>query len=179
MSKPVWLLDIDGVINAVAKRGDPNVWPADSWLSTVASANGSIWPILFSAHVRDFINEMAASGQVDVRWHTTWQKQALHFAQAVGIVELEVQDCPEFQQDAWIGARHGYSNRWWKIGAAERVVLDEQRRLIWTDDDLLWEANNVAHFRKDNLFIAPHTNLGLTNKALSSIREFVDAYAAV
>jgi hypothetical protein len=173
--RPVWLLDIDGVINAVSRDPDKNVWPAESWQRTVASAMNGDWPILFSEYVRDFINEMVE--RVEIRWHTTWQHAALGFAEAVGIVELPVQDAPEYHSNTWIGDRHGYTNRWWKIGAAERVVQEEERKLIWTDDDISFEFRSLSHFESGNLFIAPPTHTGLTQKNLRAIREYVDAAA--
>jgi hypothetical protein len=112
--------------------------------------------------------------RVEIRWHTTWQNAALGFAEAVGIVELPVQDAPEFHADTWIGQRNGYVNRWWKIGAAERVVQEEGRKLIWTDDDIDFEQHNVGHFEASNLFVSPPTHTGLTKKNLRAIQEYVD-----
>lgn len=169
-TKPVWLLDVDGVVNAVASKGDPNVWPKENWKSTRCEALNGIWPILYSQDVVDFINKM--SERVEIRWHTTWQENAVSsLAPKLGIVRLEVAYAPEF---------HDSRFAWWKIPAAERVVFEEERPLIWTDDDIAFEKRKLEHIEtKDSVLISPRTSIGLIPKQLKLIEEFVLSHETV
>ena len=40
---PLWFLDVDGVVNAIAARPDPGVW--DDWTSGRATVDGRPWAI--------------------------------------------------------------------------------------------------------------------------------------
>lgn len=166
---PVWLLDIDGVINACTRKPDTSVWPADAW--EAKKVNG--YPILCARPVLDFIVAVHKDGRAEVRWHTTWQKDAALIEQAFGLPSLPVQDCPEFNTRYEI-------DHWFKLPAAERVVMKEGRELIWTDDDLGYCKGGddwvTLQYMKDErrvLTIAPHDNTGLTPKHLHRIDEFL------
>ena len=77
MTVPVWLLDIDGVLNAAAKKPDRNVWPAADWIEGRAhEAGGAAWRILAARPVVDFIRGVHEEGRAEIRWHTTWQHDA-------------------------------------------------------------------------------------------------------
>jgi hypothetical protein len=119
---PVWLLDIDGVLNAVADGPDDAVWPVDQWVRADARCAGSSWPLLAARPVVEFIHRVHRAGLAEIRWHTTWQEDAAGVARALGLPEFPVEPCP------WFG------DRWWKLLAVERV-LHEGRPLLWTDDD--------------------------------------------
>lgn len=174
--KPVWLLDVDGVINAIARKGDKSVWPEENWRSASISAvldfdTNWFFPILWSTDVIEFICSMAK--KVDIRWHTTWQEAAsANLAPALGLPEFPVAEAPEYKD-------RKYGTDWWKLGAAERVVFDEGRPLIWTDDELFFWLSNARRlelaYKSNSLFIAPHQNIGLSLNNIKTIREFVDA----
>lgn len=167
--KPVWLLDVDGVLNAVAEKGDPNVWPQDHWLRTEAVEDSGIGPILYSTDVRDFIVEMAS--RVEIRWHTTWQELTLTLAETIGLPEFAIAEAPEFRDYGESSRKH----RWWKLGAVERVVKEEKRNLIWTDDDIYSEMPSIRPLTTGNLFLNPNPYTGLAKKHLTAIRKYVDA----
>ena len=46
---PLWLLDVDGVLNAVTGKPDRTVWP--DWQHGSAGADGQSWPIWVSPTV--------------------------------------------------------------------------------------------------------------------------------
>lgn len=171
--RPVWLLDIDGVVNACTKKPDRNVWPADQWIRGHAEANGHRWPILFARPVAAFLREVHESGRAEIRWHTTWQHEAAHVAELLDLPEFPVQDAPEFT------ARTG---EWWKLPAALRVVEDEHRPLVWTDDDAgdPWDLPRGDRARlaaaAPTLIVAPSHTTGLTPKHLRQIDEFLDTH---
>ena len=85
--KPVWLLDIDGVINAtVGWKGKPptQVWAASNWIDTVA-ADAIQFRILSARPVIEFVKLVHETGRAEIRWHTTWQHSAQNVADALGL----------------------------------------------------------------------------------------------
>jgi hypothetical protein len=167
---PVWLLDIDGVINACTRNPDKNVWPADQWRRD--QVNG--YPILIAQPVLDFITRVHEEERAEIRWHTTWQKDAVLIEKAFGLPSLPVQDCPEFAD------RRYDRDRWFKLPAAERVVMQEGRALVWTDDDIEYSisgkdagALGVMRQAQRILAISPSDMTGLTPKHLRLIDEFL------
>ncbi|MBF9129495.1 hypothetical protein I0C86_11020 [Plantactinospora sp. S1510] len=93
---PVWLLDIDGVLNAVTKTPDPNVWPLDQWSRGEASDGETEWPILFARPVADFIRQVHEEGRAEIRWHTTWQQEAGAVGKLLDLPTFPVQPSPEW-----------------------------------------------------------------------------------
>lgn len=143
MSKTVLLLDIDGVLNPMSKQAPTHVWKAADWNRTKIKADdGMEYPFLWSTPVVEWLTGLHQSGRVEIRWHTTWQHEALNVGQVLGLPEFPVQDCPEWEQACANGSalaadlvRQGVPP-WWKYPAAERVLTDEKRKLIWIDDDI-------------------------------------------
>lgn len=181
--KPVWLLDVDGVINALVRRGDyPMTWPEESWRLIEIQHGFKIYPIQYSTEVIDFINKM--SGRVEIRWHTTWQRHAIHLGTEVGLELFSVQPSPEFDGFPGLG--------WWKLQAAVRVARDEGRVLIWTDDDLnshhahqFWsELDDEDDFSPPEryiddpraLLIRPMGETGLRKENFDAIEAFVERH---
>lgn len=169
---PVWLLDIDGVVNATSKKPPTYLWSEDKWITTTVKNSMGEFPILTAKPVVDFINEIHDSGRAEIRWHTTWQEEALDLGDAVGFRSFRVADAPEY---------HSYGPRfmaqrlaagkptWWKLPAAERVVEEEKRPLLWTDDDIGWELRNYNLPMTDGFTVSPDSMTGLTPKHLKKI----------
>lgn len=169
---PVWLLDIDGVINATASKGDPTVWPRDTWRAEKLEAGGMRLPILVAQPVLDFITEVHERGLAEIRWHTTWQELApTVFAPTFDLPVFPVQASPEYG-DGWSESHPG---AWWKLPAAGRVVNVEGRRLVWTDDELtlFGSVPHIHGISEHALLVAPRQLLGLTGKNLKAIRGFL------
>lgn len=61
--RPVWLLDVDGVINVPWEEPQANVWPAESWIHLDKLHQ---YPFLTARPVLKFIEEMHASGLVEI-----------------------------------------------------------------------------------------------------------------
>lgn len=138
-AKPVWLLDIDGVLNATATN-IPSTWPGSSWHRVHIDG----FQITWSDKVVDFLKHVDAEGLAEIRWHTTWQERALDVGEAMGLPEFPVQEAPEWPPTGekvadWIRAARP---SWWKYGAAEQVLTVEKRPLLWTDDDI-WSSLNA------------------------------------
>lgn len=174
-TKPVWLLDIDGVINAVANKPDGSVWPKETW----HRKDVAYFPMLVAEPVLEFIRDVHRLGLAEIRWHTTWQQQAItQFAPAF--------DLPDFQLQEGYKEVNGV---WPKIYAYKDLRL-EDRPCIWTDDDLdnlsynddpdnwvrsaLPRSGSQNFLRRGNsLLIAPRPTLGLTRRHLKEIADFI------
>lgn len=169
---PVWLLDVDGVVNACTKKPDRNVWPADAWVHTEAQADGHAWPILAARPVLELIRRVHATGAAEIRWHTTWQEDTAGLEAALDLPHLPVQDAPEYR--AW---NLGRAADWWKVPAVERVLRDERRSVLWTDDDIDWnlrrDRDRLTAFGSLTL-ICPNERTGLTPKHLRHIATLLD-----
>jgi hypothetical protein len=173
---PVWLLDVDGVINILPQSGGGSQWPRDQCTERRVRSNGTQWTVTIADAVNDFIRRAHASGLVEIRWHTTWQHDALKLGQAFGLPEFPVQFAPELatRRTASVEDTHG----WWKYPAALRVVGKENRRLIWTDDDARFEMSPAERAALDRphrpaLIIAPVSRHGLMAAHLTRIAEFI------
>ncbi len=170
-ARPVWLLDIDGVINAWFRGVDPptHIWPQEQWIR-VEVDGFTLWA---ARPVLDFISEVHRRRKAEIRWHTTWQHDAEKVGTAFGLPHFWVQDAvKEFANQAEMLLR----GKWWKLPAAWRVVGQEQRPLVWTDDDIVdlndRETTSLTRAGK-TLLIAPTPAYGLTRSQLDRIAEFL------
>src|SRR5262245_1742733 len=119
---PVWLLDVDGVINAATRNG---VWPAADVVEVTAPSGGLAWVIRAAQPVLDFISRIHSEGLAEIRWHTTWQHEVVALAEELGLPRFAVQDAPEFHYGAGphdVNADGYEADGWWKYPAALRVV---------------------------------------------------------
>lgn len=164
--KPIWLLDVDGVINCL------NHYDRPPYIMKLCAANGRSWPISYRQAVVDFINRMATSGTVDVWWLTTWGHEApVDLSEKLGIVELPVASDP---YDTFA---------WWKWDVVKNFPEWHDRPLIWTDDDLRYCKDSQFWIKIGNesrpergghrLGIATDRLLGLTDENLSMIEQFI------
>jgi hypothetical protein len=180
---PVWLLDIDGVVNAISVDPHPAVWPADRWVRAKATCAGVEWPLLAAGPVLDFVRRAHLAGLAEIRWHTTWQHEAADVSRALDLPEFPVQPAPEFRSIHAVGGAAPVGATWWKLPAAQRVVADEGRALVWTDDDAEiqldgWTGEEQALRRtRSVLIVAPRTQVGLTPDDLLAIDAFLHASA--
>lgn len=173
--RPLWLLDIDGVINALAHGPLPDAWPERDWvqrlvITDIPGRGVMSLPILAARPVLDFITDVHRSGSAEIRWHSTWRTAAItSFAPALGLpTTIAMSVAPEWSERP-IG-------QWWKLGAAERAVA-AGRRLIWTDDDLRVYGDETEHVASaGNLLLGPYGDTGLTPDELARIAGFLDQH---
>jgi hypothetical protein len=177
---PVWLLDIDGVINAIADEPDPCVWPAGRWARATATCAGIEWPLLAARPVLEFVRKVHRTGRAEIRWHTTWQHDAARVARALGLPDFPVQPVPELAsyQPQPVGGAAPVGPAWWKLAAAERVIGAEERPLVWTDDDAdaqlrRWGMEHPLYRIPAALIVCPRTEVGLTDCDLLAIDAFL------
>lgn len=60
---PVWLLDVDGVVSAIAEKGDPAVWPRGAWRSLPLG----MLPLLVADPVLAFLRQVHTLGAAELR----------------------------------------------------------------------------------------------------------------
>lgn len=174
--KPVWLLDIDGVLNAISGKPPTYLWSDDKWIQTTLTNSMGDFPILTAKPVVDFINEIHDSGRAEIRWHTTWQEEALDFGDAVGLRSFKVVLSPEFHEygPRFVAQQIAAGKpKWWKFPAAERVIDEEKRPLLWTDDDISWELRNYPWNPVEPGVVSPDPATGLTPKHLKFIDKWL------
>lgn len=170
--KPVILLDIDDVINIFGYKPDETIWR--KWERGSAYAHGRAWGLLWAPALIDAITEIHTAGLAEIRWHTTWQHEALNFGAEVGLPDFPIQE-----------ARVHGGQPWWKIAAAERVLAAEGRALVWLDDQIngfhLGEHfNSYIHHDfggvPNLLAIAPRPHQGLTPRHMAQVTERLTAW---
>ncbi|GAB7044965.1 HAD domain-containing protein [Catenuloplanes indicus] len=167
MTPPVWLLDVDGVINA--KRPG---WSGPPLRRDVYSpADDYTYPIRFAPPLIERLRELITAERVEVRWCTTWCPEA-HLLERIWSLPplaaaLTRQPLPR-----------GPECRPLKYRAARDVLHAEGRRLIWTDDEALpaaGPARDALTAGGRALLIAPDSRRGLQPADLDAVEEFAAA----
>lgn len=183
MNRPLLLLDVDGVLNALGQP-NPSVWP--EWERGWATADGSSWPILFAPAVIERLASWQREGRVEVQWLTTWGHDANDDLRTLlGLPELAVagtyQDEDDAGSAAGAGASHAavapsapdpLSGRWWKYDVVRRLLAAQpERLLIWVDDELQpGSAFRVWSDQQPSLrAVGPDPEVGLTPDDLAGI----------
>lgn len=193
MAEPVILLDFDGVLNAFATFSKvpgtenymppkmlANLWPTDTWRHIEWQALGETWPIKWSTDVVRQVNALHGDGY-EIRWHSTWQTSILPLARHMGLPELPIHTAPEADEHegqlAAVLMREGKPG-WWKYPAAERVLTDEQRPLIWIDDDLTHKVTRMHRGKMGQmgrfLPLMPDETTGLTPRHFRLLGIFLE-----
>ena len=188
--RPLLLLDVDGVLNAVTPRPDPDVWP--DWREGTASAAGRTWPIRWSPSVVDAV--AGWRGAAEVQWLTTWGHEANGgLRELLGLPELPVAGT---HADADVPPQPGepdpllpgslasmtpaapdeLTGRWWKFDLVRRIVrADPTRPLVWVDDDLAGQAGVREWVQRESrcLLVVPSPQIGLSPDDLAAITAFL------
>lgn len=159
---PVWLLDVDGVLNATQAG-----WSAAPRTASVTDQWQMTWKLRWSPKLLSRIHQLHLDGAVEVVWCTTWCPSAHLLERLWGWPEL---------RRSWTGDLHGYYAVEEKRAAA-RKVLAGGRRLIWTDDDAFPQRGPFVDELLDTgraLLIKPRPRRGLRPEHL----ELIEAFAA-
>lgn len=185
MRNPVWLLDFDGVVNALSRR-PPKTVGYREWRSarvempseTRRSGKPVVYPLLWSPTVVSVITRAVDAG-VDVRWLTTWREHTRMLPEIIpGLPELPWIDesCLPPAVAATLDPAVGDLSVQWKIECAKATV-GEDVPVLWTDDSILVGvfARRWARTRKRGLTTAftPRPNLGLIPRDLSVVADWV------
>lgn len=157
--KPIWLLDIDGVVNC-GNRTPPTHLGYNFLEFKQRAGDGYEYNMIVAKEVVDFIDEMSDFFQIV--WCTTWQQDANAFGKKIGLKEFP-----------WIDeSKLPYSQYHWKRAAFEKFQ-EAGHSVLWTDDDIRKFYNYPRKVAFDNcLLIWPSTFEGLCPRHLDKIREF-------
>ena len=184
MVQPIWLLDFDGVVNALSKRGGRTYW--SDWNSaavehpygeTTRSGQAVRLPLLWSQTVIDAIAG-AAAARVNVQWLSTWREHtALLPAVIAGLPELPWLD-EKILHTATVEELDPklrmYSGPW-KVQVAKAFVCDEAP-LLWTEDSLTVDVLSESWRRSRSgptEFVRPRPSSGLVRREVQAISEWV------
>lgn len=160
---PVWLLDVDGVINATRPGWGAAPRRAPVWSAT----DGRSYPLRWAPPLVDRIRRLHDSGAVEVRWCSTWCPDADSLEQLWRLpVLVRALDADPMPRGA---------ECWALKLAAARAVLAEERSLIWTDDEATpAEGPIYDELTADGraLLVTPLASRGLQPDDLDRIEEF-------
>lgn len=161
---PVLLLDVDGVVNAMQPGWGGTPRKAGAW----SASDSYEYTIRWAPALVDRIRDLHKAGTVEVRWCTTWCADADVLERLWRLPPLE---------RAFTDPIKGRAASMAKLAAA-RQVLDDGRRLIWTDDvevptsgDLFDELTKSGRA----LLIRPSGRRGLQPDDLDAIEAFAKA----
>lgn len=170
--KAVWLLDIDGVVNALkpTKTEREFSWPGAEWVEGRADTfGGDQFPITASVPLLEYIRRVHAENLVEIRWLTTWGSGAEHLCKLLDLPMFPVQLEPPAN---W----RDHRLIWWKLPEARKVFYSEQRPVIWTDDDAAWYVPRGTRrsLRRDGmLLITPSEHHGLTATDVEAVDRYI------
>jgi hypothetical protein len=158
--RPVWLLDVDGVLNAdYAVDGD---WPSQT--GRIVTADNRAWPFTWAPGLIRRVKALAANGSVDIVWATTWCPWAEALEALWGLPAFtRAWDRPLFGPDALAAKR----DAWKEARLSPRPV-------IHTDDQA---AEDIDDSAAELLGIRPHHSVGLTRTDMGRIERFASIYA--
>ena len=174
---PLLLLDVDGVLNALA-GGDPQVWP--EWRAGRATADGRAWPIRWAPAVVDRLRGWHEQGRVELQWLTTWGHDAnLELRVLLDLPALEVAGTHDEEPSAGSPEHEGavahaavapaapdeLTGRWWKHDVVRRLRRAQpERGLLWVDDELHDRRSPYVAWAERHGVVAlgPHPLTGLT-----------------
>lgn len=158
---PVWLLDVDGVINA-RKPG----WSArPSRRHAYASCSRQQLPLWYAPALLARIRAAHAAGLAEIRWATTWCCEVDALEKAFSL--------PHFEP-CWTDHINGRAAAMAKLACAAQVLADG-RRLVWTDDSetpTSGETYERLTFDGRALLIAPNPARGLQPDDMDRIEAF-------
>jgi hypothetical protein len=160
--RPIWLLDVDGVINA-SKPG----WGGPPRKREVFSkSSGRSFTIRWAPDLITRIRRIHRERLAEIRWCTTWCADASSLEAALSL--------PAFSR-AFTEPINGRAAAMAKLASASQV-LAEKRRLVWTDDSETPESGELYDrltFDGQALLIAPHPSRGLQPEDLDAIEAFL------
>lgn len=170
--EPIWLLDIDGVINADPYKVPAHVWPEDQWIQRLAAGATKDWLITAAQPVLDFICRVHEEKLAEIVWLTTWQNHANNVSDALFLPHFRVLENP-----MWDGTRYA-GKGWWKL-AEFFDQLSLGRPILWTDDDISTEILGLVRAGSDpdgpqSFLICPKGSEGLGPWHLRKIAKFLN-----
>jgi HAD domain in Swiss Army Knife RNA repair proteins len=162
---PIWLLDVDGVLNA---------WDGNGTCPPgFRQKRCNNYQITYHPDRIARLRKMHEDGLVEIRWLTTWGSAANTFLGTIGVpTDLVVVAEPPHD----LGG-----DQWWKLPhVRDLVAANPDRTFVWTDDDIRYYPEAPRWLRtaaaENVLAIAPDTNTGLTDGHLDTIEAWLKGW---
>jgi hypothetical protein len=158
---PVWLLDVDGVINASKPGWGGPPRTGRCW----SNSDNYEYTMRWAPPLIERIRRLHKTGTVELRWCTTWCADATALERLWMLPPLERAFPDPLREGAASVA---------KLAAARRVLADG-RRLIWTDDTEVPQGGDVHDELTASgraLLIRPRGSIGLQPEHLDRIEAF-------
>lgn len=158
--KPVWLLDVDGVVNAPRPP-----WPGRISKS-FAVADGQKFEMRYASGLVDRIRAVHEEGLAELRWCTTWNPWADQLESMWGLPVLArtAADIPSGPAGDLV--KHSIAAN----------ICGSGSPLVWTDDTAI-PSLPVGHpakmVRHDVLLVAPNARAGLSPLDMQAIDTFL------
>lgn len=185
----IWLLDFDGVINAISARGGRSYW--GDWRSAaIDHPEGELTrsgrpvrvPLLWSETVVATVAAAVAAG-IDVHWLSTWREHTATLPSVIpGLPALPYLD-ESILGPAASGLDDPIPRTYcgaWKVTVAKAFV-PEGVPLLWTDDalniDMLsapWRRNRTG----PTTFIRPRQATGFVQREIHEIDGWIERFAS-
>lgn len=159
-TKPVLLLDVDGVLNASIPG-----WGQIE--QGVAMAAGHPFKIRWAPALVDKIKKLHASGRIEIRWCTTWCDYISSIEKLLGLPQFKCESIPPqgITQQAKINAAIG--------------VIEERRPLIWIDDNAIpvrgaagWDSR-LKFPTAGRLYVVPNPVNGIQPAHIEKIERYL------
>ncbi len=159
---PVWLLDVDGVLNATRPG-----WGGPPTTRSITS-QGLSWRMRFAPQAVARIRAIATASRAEIRWATTWAGQIDDLSRVFSLPTFPAafEMSGETTTQAMVAPL--------KLAAA-LAVAHSGRRLIWTDDDAIPIEGHDRALLDDAgaLLITPKPGRGLRPDDLGRIDAFL------
>lgn len=172
MTKPLWLLDVDGVINALAKSSTLRLLNSgwENWTQKTVMG----YPITYVEDLIKFINIAHNSGKVDIQWLTTWEDNDAVYnflTPELGLEHFEIAG----RQSEHLSNKFSDYSHWWKLKVVEELSVDH-KKIIWTDDDInqFSQAVNFVNNSPHVHAIIPDPRIGLTRNQTKEIERLIN-----
>lgn len=157
MPTPIWLLDVDGVINCTSGG-----WHGSPWQAWISDSRGRDWKIRWAPSLVREIREIHESGLAEVRWCTTW-------CEGDSVRKLErLWNLPRLRSAFRADPADLQVYDGLKQAVAMRTLAEENRPVIWTDDLAPPRTSRGARW----LTIKPKSATGLRPHHIVAIRMF-------
>lgn len=159
--KGVWMLDIDGVVNA--SHPEEGGWSEVASGVAIPAVRGEVdgfgYPIRWAPGLLGEILQICKQHELKLMLCSTWCGQSRNLLEVLGI-NIE---------EAWSTPGHG-GRAWLVKWSTVRAIAAEVERVIWTDDDLVYTSARMP----ENVFpLAPNERTGLSRADLMAIRAWL------
>lgn len=171
--EPKLYLDVDGGVNAVLDYvNKPHLTAHSDWQELFIGEHR----ITYSPKVINALNELTKT--VDITWLSAWKERAVNeLSPALGL-NVNSFKFGAGHQSSLVYKEPEIDKRWWKLNVALDHIHNDQRPLIWIDDELHKEAQNsiryIAKFEAvDLLMLNTNIHVGITDNDLDRIDSFL------